>query len=99
VGFEGGQMPLQRRIPKRGFHNQFSKDIAIVNVRSLNRFEDDTEVTPELLIETGLVKRIRDGVKILAEGELQRRLTVKAHEFSRAAIEKIEAAGGSATRI
>ena len=92
-------MPLHRRVAKRGFYNLFSKDIATVNVATLNRFEDGTEITPELLVETGLVKKIRDGVKILGQGELQRKLTVKAHFFSRTAAEKIEAAGGTATVI
>ena len=92
-------MPLHRRLPKRGFFNHFSKDIAIINVAALNRFDDGTEITPELLVEVGLVKRIRDGVKILGQGELQKKLTVSAHFFSRTASEKIEAAGGTATVI
>ncbi len=93
-GFEGGQMPLQRRVPKVGFHNPFRKEYAYVNVRDLNRFEDGTEVTPALLLEQGLIKKIKDGVKILGKGELERRLVVVAHKVSRGAREKIEAAGG-----
>ncbi len=93
-GFEGGQMPLQRRVPKVGFHNPFRKEYAYVNVRELNRFEDGTEVTPALLLEQGLIKKLKDGVKILGKGELERRLVVVAHKVSRGAREKIEAAGG-----
>ncbi len=93
-GFEGGQMPLQRRVPKVGFHNPFRKEYAYVNVRELNRFEDGTEVTPALLLEQGLIKKVKDGVKILGKGELERRLVVVAHKVSRGAREKIEAAGG-----
>lgn len=93
-GFEGGQMPLYRRLPKRGFTNRFAKEYAIVNVETLNRFEDNTEVTPELLLETGIIKKIMDGVKILGDGELNKKLTVKAHKFSKSAVEKIEGVGG-----
>ena len=93
-GFEGGQMPLQRRLPKVGFRNPFRKEFAYVNVRDLNRFEDGTEVTPALLLETGLIKKIKDGVKILGKGELEKRLVVVAHKVSRGARQKIEAAGG-----
>lgn len=93
--FEGGQMPLVRRIPKRGFKNApFKKEYAVVNLEKLNSFEPQTEVTPELLMERGFVKKMCDGVKILAEGELKVALTVKAHKFSKTAIEKIEKAGG-----
>lgn len=95
LGFEGGQMPLYRRIPKRGFKNPFAKQYAVINVQQLNRFEDGTEVTPEVVVQAGLVKRIRDGVRILGEGRLEKRLTVKAHHFSAAAKAKIEAAGGA----
>jgi large subunit ribosomal protein L15 len=98
-GFEGGQMPLQRRVPKRGFHNKFSKDVVTVNVSALNRFESGAEVTPELLLEVGLIKKVGDGLKVLGNGELTRALAVKAHAFSAAAIEKIQAAGGSATTL
>lgn len=93
-GFEGGQMPLQRRVPKVGFHNPFRKEYAYVNVRDLNRFEDGTEVTSALLLEHGLIKKVKDWVKILGKGELERRLVVVAHKVSRGAREKIEAAGG-----
>jgi large subunit ribosomal protein L15 len=93
-GFEGGQTPLFRRLPKRGFTNINRKDFAIVNVDTLNRFEDGTEVTPELLIETGVVSNAKDGIKILGKGTLGKKLTVKANKFSSTAKEAIEAAGG-----
>lgn len=93
-GFEGGQTPLFMRLPKRGFTNYTRKEYAIVNLESLNRFEEGTEVTPELLIETGLVKKVLDGIKVLGDGELNKALTVKAHKFSKSAIAAIEAAGG-----
>lgn len=93
-GFEGGQMPLYRRLPKRGFKNRFAKEFVIVNIEDLNRFEENTEVTPELLIESGLIKKVKDGVKILGDGELNKKLTVKANKFSKSAAEKIEASGG-----
>lgn len=99
-GFEGGQMPLQRRMPKRGFTNApFKKHIEAVNLESLEKFADGTVVTPELLKETGIIKKIGDGVKILGGGELTRSLTVKAHAFSKSASEKIAAAGGKAEVI
>ena len=95
LGFEGGQTPLFRRIPKRGFTNFTRKEYAIVNVESLNRFEKGTEVTPELLIETGLVnKEYNGGIKVLGNGELNVALTVKANKFSKTAVESIEKAGG-----
>ncbi|SHJ66659.1 LSU ribosomal protein L15P [Dethiosulfatibacter aminovorans DSM 17477] len=93
-GFEGGQMPLYRRIPKRGFTNIFATNYSEINIDTLNRFEDGTEVTPEMLKELGIVKKQLDGVKVLGRGELEKKLTVKAHKFSKSAIEKIEAAGG-----
>ena len=93
-GFEGGQMPLYRRLPKRGFTNIFAKEIVAINVDKLNIFEDGTEVTPELLIETGVIGKVIDGVKILGNGELTKKLTVKANKFSKSAEEKITAAGG-----
>ncbi|MGI6737353.1 MAG: 50S ribosomal protein L15 [Anaerovoracaceae bacterium] len=96
LGFEGGQMPLYRRIPKRGFTNIWGTEYAEVNVAALNRFDAGTEVTPELLRETGLVKKAGDGIKILGQGELEKNLTVKADKFSKSAKEKIEAAGGKA---
>ena len=99
LGFEGGQMPLYRRLPKRGFNNKQAKEYATVNVGDLNRFEANTEVTPELLREVGLVKQVIDGVKILGDGELDRALTVKAVKFTKTAAEKINAAGGKAEVI
>ena len=99
LGFEGGQTPLARRLPKRGFTNFNRKEYAIVNVASLNKFEDGTEVTAELLIECGLVKKELDGIKILGEGELEKKLTVKANKFSKSAIATIEQAGGKAEAI
>ena len=93
-GFEGGQIPLYRRLPKRGFTNIFAKEIVAINVDKLNIFEDGTEVTPELLIETGVIGKVKDGVKILGNGELTKKLTVKANKFSKSAEEKITAAGG-----
>ena len=98
-GFEGGQMPLQRRLPKRGFTNIFKKEYAIVNIQDLNIFDDGTEVTIELLQEAGMVKGVKDGVKILGNGELEKQLTVKAHRFSKQAEEKISARGGKAEVI
>jgi large subunit ribosomal protein L15 len=98
-GFEGGQMPLYRRIPKRGFTNIWKKEYAILNVADLNRFEAGEEVTPELLHERRILKKIVDGVKILGEGDLEKSLIVKAHKFSKTAAAKIEAAGGKAEVI
>ncbi|WP_333589334.1 50S ribosomal protein L15 [Ligilactobacillus acidipiscis] len=94
LGFEGGQMPLFRRMPKRGFNNINRKDYAIVNVETLNKFEDGAEVTPVLLVESGVVRNEKDGVKILGNGELSKKLTVKANKFSASAKAAIEAAGG-----
>ena len=94
-GFEGGQMPLYRRIPKRGFKCRISKEIVAINVDVLNRFEDGSEVTVATLIEAGVVKNPRDGVKILGNGELTKKLTVKANAFSETAKQKIEACGGT----
>lgn len=96
VGFEGGQMPLFRRMPKRGFKNVNRKDYAIVNLETLNKFEDGTEVTPALLVETRVVKDQKDGIKVLGNGELTKKLTVKASKFSASAKAAIEAAGGTA---
>ena len=98
-GFEGGQMPLARRLPKRGFTNICGTTYAPVNVDVLNRFEDGTEVTTELLIETGVISKALDGVKILGNGEITKKLTVKAAAFSASAKQKIEAAGGKAEVI
>lgn len=96
LGFEGGQTTLARRLPKRGFTNFNRKEFAIVNVETLNCFENGTEVTPELLIETGLVGKELDGIKILGQGELEKKLTVKANKFSKSAVAVIEKAGGKA---
>ena len=96
VGFEGGQMPLFRRMPKRGFKNVNRKDYAIVNLETLNKFEDGTEVTPALLVETRVVKDEKDGIKVLGNGELTKKLTVKASKFSASAKAAIETAGGTA---
>ena len=93
-GFEGGQKPLYLRLPKRGFYNKFAKEYTEINVGTLNCFEDGTVVDPVLLIETGIVKNIRDGVRILGNGELTKTLTVQAMGFSKTAEEKIIAAGG-----
>ena len=95
LGFEGGQTPLFRRIPKRGFQNINRKEYAVVNLETLNRFEDGQEVTAAVLVEAGIVKNERDGIKVLANGKLERKLTVKANKFSQAAKEAIEAAGGT----
>ena len=97
--FEGGQTPLQRRLPKRGFKNINRKIWAEVNLDRLNDFADGTEVTPELLITNGLIKKVYDGVKVLGRGELEKKLTVKAHAFTGSATTKIEAAGGKAEVI
>ncbi|EMK1046033.1 TPA: 50S ribosomal protein L15 [Listeria monocytogenes] len=94
LGFEGGQLPLFRRIPKRGFTNINRKEFAIVNLDVLNRFEDGTEVTPELLVKTGIIRNEKSGIKILSNGNIEKKLTVKANKFSAAAKEAIEAAGG-----
>ena len=94
LGFEGGQNPLYRRLPKRGFTNINRKEFAIVNLDDLNRFAAGTEVTPETLLESGIVKNPRDGIKILGDGEINVQLTVKANKFSQSAVEKIQAAGG-----
>lgn len=94
LGFEGGQMPLQRRIPKRGFTNIFRKEYAIVNVQDLNCFDDGSIVTIELLRAAGLINKVNAGVKILGDGELDKRLTVQVHKCSRQAQEKITARGG-----
>ena len=96
IGFEGGQMPLARRIPKRGFHNIFAKPLESVNVSALEKFEDGAEVTAEILCNAGIVKNALDGIKILGTGTLTKKLTVKAAAFSASAKEKIEAAGGKA---
>ncbi len=96
IGFEGGQMPLYRRLPKRGFHNKFRKIYAIVNVSDLEKkFEAGANITPEEMVNSGLVKRIYDGIKILGDGELTKNFKVSAHKFSKSAREKIINAGGN----
>lgn len=99
AGFEGGQMPLQRRIPKRGFTNIFRKEYAIVNLDDLARVTGSDPVTPEMLKQKGLINDMKDGLKILGTGELKAKLTVRAHKFSKSAVEKIQAAGGKAEVI
>src|SRR5690625_1756288 len=94
VGFEGGQTPLFQRLPKRGFTNVNRKEYAIVNLDTLNLFEDGSEVTPELLVEKGVLSQLKDGLKVLGNGSVEKKLTVRAHKFSAAAKEAIEAAGG-----
>ncbi len=93
-GFEGGQMPLHRRLPKRGFTNIFRKEYAVVNIGTLESLEGDS-FTPELLIELGVIRKPKDGLKILGGGELKRKVAIKAHVFSKSALEKIQAAGGT----
>jgi large subunit ribosomal protein L15 len=98
-GFEGGQMPLHRRVPKRGFTNKWRKEYVAVNLEKLADFDTGTIVTPELLQKRGVIKSLRDGLKILGDGELKQALTVRAHKFSASAQEKIAAAGGKAEVI
>ena len=94
LGFEGGQNPLFRKVPKRGFNNyNFEVKYAVINVSDLNKFEDGTEITPELLKDMGLVKKQLDGIKVLGNGEINKKLTVQAHKFSKSAIEKLEESG------
>ena len=99
LGFEGGQTPLARRLPKRGFTNFTRKEYSIINLSQLNNFEDGAEVNPMILKELGLVKNLKDGLKVLGEGELTKKLNVKAHKFSQSAVELIEKAGGKAEVI
>ena len=99
TGFEGGQMPLYRRLPKRGFTNRNTLDIEAINISALERFDNDTEITVETLIEAGVIRNPKDGVKILGNGELTKKLTVKANAFSESAKAKIEALGGKAEVI
>jgi large subunit ribosomal protein L15 len=98
-GFEGGQMPLHRRLPKRGFTNIFKKHFALVNLRDLKDFTAGETITPELLIQRGYVKELRDGLKVLGDGELKIALKITAHHFSKSAREKIQKAGGTAEVI
>ncbi len=99
LGFEGGQMPLYRRIPKRGFTNVFKKEWSIMNVSDLNCYDEGTVITPELLKQDKKIKQVTAGLKILGNGELEKSLTVKADKFSKAAVDKIEKAGGKAEVI
>lgn len=99
LGFEGGQMPLQRRIPKRGFKNRFSIEYSVVNLDTINNIEGEDVITPELLINKGILKDFKDGIKVLGRGNIQRPVTVKATSFSASAAEKIAAAGGKAEVI
>ncbi len=99
LGFEGGRMPLFRRMPKRGFKNINRKEYAIVNLETLNKFEDGAEVTPALLVESGIIKDEKDGIKVLGNGTLNKQLTVKASKFSASAKEAIESKGGKAEVI
>lgn len=98
-GFEGGQNPLYRRLPKRGFTNISRKEYAVINVEQLNRFDDGDEVNLDVLESSGLIKSVKDGIKILGNGELTKKLNVTAHIFSKSAAEKIKAAGGNVTEV
>ena len=93
-GFEGGQMPLQRRLPKRGFNNIFKKKYALINIKGLSRFEPDSILDVETLIDAGMVKRVNDGIKLVGDGEISHPLVIKVHKASKTAVAKIEAAGG-----
>lgn len=94
-GFEGGQMPLHRRLPKRGFNNIFRKEYAVVNLEQLAAFEEGAQVDPQVLTDKGIVKSLKDGLKILGDGEIKHAIKVRAHKFSKSAVEKIEKAGGT----
>ncbi len=98
-GFEGGQMPLHRRLPKRGFTNIFKKRYALINLADLEKFEATEKITPELLMKQGLIKQLRDGLKVLGDGDIKAPLEISAHAFSKSAIEKIQKAGGKAEVI
>ena len=98
-GFEGGQMPIYRRLPKRGFKNIWANVYAEVNVETLNRFDDGAEIDAVALIESGILKNVHDGIRILGNGELTKKLTVKAQGFTKSAVQKIEAAGGKAVSL
>ena len=100
IGFEGGQTPLFRRLPKRGFNNaRFKTVYAVINLSDLNRFEDGAEVSPEILKDMGLIKNLQDGLKVLGNGKLEKKLNIKANKFSKSAIQKIEKLGGKAEVI
>ena len=98
-GFEGGQMPIYRRLPKRGFTNIFAKKYTSINVEDLNKFDNGTEITAEVLKENGVIKKINDGIVVLGRGDLNKKVTIKAKRFSKSAEEKISAAGGKAEVI
>lgn len=98
-GFEGGQMPIYRRLPKRGFTNIFAKKYTSINVKDLNKFDNGTEITAEVLKENGVIKKINDGIVVLGRGDLNKKVTIKAKRFSKSAEEKISAAGGKAEVI
>ena len=98
-GFEGGQMPLQRRLPKRGFKNRFKIEYAVINLKNIKSIEGLDIITPEVLVEKGLIKDLKDGIKVLGDGDIQRPLTIKADAFSASALAKIAAAGGKAEII
>jgi large subunit ribosomal protein L15 len=98
-GFEGGQMPLQRRLPKRGFKNRFAVNYAVINLKDLIKIEGVDTITPEILMEKGILKDLKDGLKILGEGEIRRPITIKADAFSASALSKITASGGKAEII
>jgi len=95
-GFEGGQTPLQRRLPKRGFKNRFAIEYAIINLKDIVKIQDADIITPEILVEKGIIKDLKNGIKVLGNGDIQRPLTIKAHAFSASAVSKISAAGGKA---
>ena len=99
LGFEGGQMPLYRRLPKRGFNNKWAKEYAEINVKDLNKFDDGATVDAAALVEKGIVKKVLDGVKVLGNGELKAKIDVEANAFSKTAEEAIKAVGGNATKI
>ncbi len=99
IGFEGGQMPLYRRLPKRGFHNKWGTEIVIINVGLLEKFKSNTIIDPVMLIRTGIIKKVKDGIKILGSGEITKPFIVKAQAFSKSAREKIESVGGKAEVI
>ena len=99
IGFEGGQMPIYRRLPKRGFTNIFAKKYTSINVEDLNKFDNGTEITAEVLKENGVIKKINDGIVVLGRGDLNKKVTIKAKRFSKSAEEKISAAGGKAEVI
>ncbi|MHB9093867.1 MAG: 50S ribosomal protein L15 [Eubacteriales bacterium] len=99
LGFEGGQKPMIQRIPKRGFHNKWAKELAELNIAALNKFENGAVVNAQALKEAGVIKSIKDGIKILGKGNLEKSLTVQVHAFSKSAVEKITAAGGKAEVI